>query len=191
MVQLPAILATMTFAKPLNCAWPPADMTATRLLGVCLQVVRTMLAAVHQLTDALAALRVTLELTQHQQQQQPAARQLSLTPGQTSGQTPGQTPGQPEFDPGWHSWLLFDQLAALVHADISAVLAELQQLAALVGRVVRQPGSNELQAQLRDKVRTAGRPAGHHNLLNARTRMCSVGRKWWWTSSWLCCASPR
>jgi hypothetical protein len=148
-----------------------------------------MLAAVHQLTDALAALRVTLELTQHQQQQQqqPAARQLSLTPGKT----PGQVFGHPEFDPGWHSWLLFDQLAALVHADISAVLAELQQLAALVGRVVRQPGSTELQAQLRDKVRPAGKPAGHHNLLNARTRMCSIGRKWWWTSSWLCCASPR
>jgi hypothetical protein len=126
-----------------------------------LQVVRIMLAAVHQLTDALAALRVTLELTQQQQQhpasqhhhtgQQastPAASPLAQ-PGQTS--QPGQT-GQLEVDPGWHSWLLFDQLAVLVHADISSVLTQLQQLAALVGQAVRQPASRELKGQLQHKV---------------------------------------
>jgi hypothetical protein len=130
-----------------------------------LQVVRIMLAAVHQLTDALAALRVTLELTQQQQQQHtaskhhhtgqqastPAASPLAQ-PGQTS--QPGQTGqlGQLQFDPGWHSWLLFDQLAALVHADISGVLTQLQQLAALVGQAVRQPASRELKGQLQRKV---------------------------------------
>jgi hypothetical protein len=39
-----------------------------------------------------------------------------------------------------------------VHADISSVLSQLQQLARLVGQVVRQPGSRELKAQLMDMV---------------------------------------
>jgi hypothetical protein len=54
---------------------------------VHLQVVRIMLAAVHQLTDALAALRVTLELTQ---QQQPHANAAASHLRQTPSQTPGQ-----------------------------------------------------------------------------------------------------
>jgi hypothetical protein len=44
-------------------------------------------------------------------------------------------------------------LAALVHADISGVLSQLQQLAALLGQAVRQPDSRELKAQLQRKVR--------------------------------------
>lgn len=107
-----------------------------------------MLAAVHHLADALSALRVTMDLTP---QQQPRHGSFSL-PKAHPAAAAGAPPSAAGSFSAWYSWLLFDQLASLVHGDISNVLQELGQLVELVQLVLRQP-TEQHKLQLQEQVR--------------------------------------
>lgn len=100
-----------------------------------------MLSAVQQLSDALAALKVTLaqicDISKQQQQSATAAAAVRMI--SSSGSSMISVAGHGHEASEWRSVLLFDEFASLVHGNILEVFRELQDLVGLVQQQVRSP----------------------------------------------------
>lgn len=118
-----------------------------------------MLSAVQQLTEALAALKVTADLAQHQQQQAWIPTAASPAPPASAVAAPvthpvftngggGQhadsavadvsTSGSP-VSKNWRSVLLYDELEGQLHGSMVNILDEMNELVVLVRQTLRKP----------------------------------------------------